>query len=378
MRKQLTILTLFFVPLTCIAQVRRIAIYDFATQAVRGDAINIYGDDKKVGGIVANRIMAKLLDASGFEVIDRQQIDNLMKEQNLRFSDRFDPHDAPRLGKILHVDAIVVGSVDSMAGAMKNNRMGIGKLGLGGAGTTAQATVSMRVISTESARVLIAESVNTKGSHSLGKGGSFAGKGGTSDNTVSEAHPEAPAATEALQKAADELAQKIISKSASLPTRGGGTQVASSGSSKGTKEVAQVSTPVASKTVGSSPVVSSTSESKSLKIGRVDGGKVYVIGGEDAGVKVNETFEVRRVTGTMKDDAGGVIETDEKVDTIVITDVEDRFAVGKSTSATLVAKPGDRLKPVKTPVRHRAASPAASTTAPVSSSGLPAPVQRHP
>src|SRR5207302_1378446 len=84
-------------------------------------------------------------------VIDRNQIDTLMREQNMKFSDRFDPRDAPRLGKLLNVDAIITGSVDAFADEVQNNRVGVGPIGLGKAQAVAEVTVSVRVISTETA-----------------------------------------------------------------------------------------------------------------------------------------------------------------------------------------------------------------------------------
>jgi len=375
MKMSIARLALILAPLVCLGQARRIAIYDFDPLPVRAEAISVYGDAKKVGGLVASRIMSKLLDAQGFEVIDRQQIDEIMREQNLKFSDRFDPREAPKIGRILHVDAIIVGSVDTLAASVKNNRMGFGKLGIGGMESTAEATVSMRVISTESARVFIAESVQTKGSHTLSKGASYAGKAGTDQGTTSDAHPEALAATAALQKAADELAAKIVSKADSLPTRGGTTQAAPLPNSS---KKAEASEPIgesarSNNEKAAAPAVPAT-ETR-LKIGRIDGSKIYIIGGENAGVKMNDTFEVRRVTGSMKDDSGGVIETDEKVDTIVVTEVQDKYAVARSTSTPSMAKVGDKLKPVKTPARRTTSSrPAAASNG---NAGLPSPVQRH-
>ena len=355
MTKHTALVALFLAPLACFAQVRRVAIYDFDSAPVRPDATSIYGDAKKVGGIVASRIMSKLLDAQGFQVIDRQEIDNIMKEQNLRFSDRFDPREAPRIGKLLHVDAIVVGSVDALGASMKNNRLGIGRLGVGGAESTAQATVSMRVISTETGQVLIAESIDAKGSHSLGKGATFLGKGGGEQGVDRDAHPEALAATAALEKAADELAGKIIDRAASLPARNGGAQTASIAPAKSSLLPAETDAAPAAPAPKPRPsAISATSPSgsKELKIGRIDGRQIFIIGGTNDGVKVGETFEVRHPTGTMSDGNGGVIQTDEKVDTIVVTDVEDKYSVAHSLAATPLAKVGDRLKPMRPVVHH--------------------------
>lgn len=65
----------------------------------------------------------------------------------------------------------------------------------------------------------------------------------------------------------------------------------------------------------------------------------------------------------MKDAHGNDIETGERVDTVVVTDVEDRFAVAHSVhpGAEMMAKVGGKLKKAKPPV-HRPSSTAAKRT----------------
>ena len=281
-----------------------------------------------------------------------------MKEQNLKFSDRFDPRDAPKLGKLLNVDAIVTGSVESLADEITNNRIGVGPIGVGKAQSVAEVTVSVRVISTQTAQIFMAEQVNNKQTHSLGKGGKVGNSGGSDNGSIS-AHPGAMAANLAVQGAADDIAAKIIAKADSLPTRTGGNSVASHKSGGG-----ETSSPSDSHSSGTTRLP----DTVSLQVGRVDAGKIYLTGGENAGVKPNEFFEVRRVTGKMKDPQGNDIEMDEKVEMIVVTDVQEKFSVAKAVSGTTAAKVGDRLK--------RAKAPAAVKKAPAAAPGLPAPVQR--
>jgi len=323
------------IPIAVTGQTKRIAVYDFNFTAVRGDVAHVFGSEKPVGAQVANRIIAKLVSAKGgaFEVIDRNQVDSIMKEQNLKFSDRFDPRDAPKLGKLLNVDAIVTGSVDQLADQLKNNRVGLGPIGLGKVESVADVTVSVRVISTETGRIFIADQVNNQQAYSLGRGGKV-GRNGT-EGESQNAHPAAVPADRALQAAADDIAAKIIAKADELPVRSG----AASSASRSKTGAPGASTPPASGGAG---------DAAALLVGRIDGGKIYITGGENAGLKVNDRFEVRHVTGTMKDAAGRDIETDERVDTVVVTDVEEKFAVAKSVNGGAAAiKVGDRLKRVK-------------------------------
>jgi hypothetical protein len=53
-----------------------------------------------------------------------------MKEQNLKFSDRFGRCDTPKLGKLLNVDAIITDSIHQISNEVQNNCVGIGPVGL--------------------------------------------------------------------------------------------------------------------------------------------------------------------------------------------------------------------------------------------------------
>jgi len=347
-------------PSVAFGQAKRLAVYDFEYKAVRGDVVQVYGSDKNVGAQVANRLISKLVNGKGaFDVIDRNQIDTLMKEQNLKFSDRFDPRDAPKLGKLLNVDAIITGSVDQIADEVQNNRVGIGPIGLGKSQSVAEVTVSVRVISTETAKIFMAEQVNNKQTHSLGKGGKVGNSGG--DGGSITMHPGAVSANQALQGAADDIAAKIIARASDLPSRSGA-------SSHSTAKSEPAHTNSVPSSESSSP--GRLPDTVGLTVGRVDGGKLYITAGENAGLKVNDYLEVRHVTGTMKDDQGHDINVDEKVETVVVTDVQERFAVAKLSGAgASAAKVGDKLKKVR--------APAAPKKAPTHASGaIPAPVQR--
>jgi len=62
-------------------------------------------------GDLAADLMTQSLIGHGAEVIERQRLDAVMKEQSLTASSSFDPATARQLGKLLGVDAIFVGTV---------------------------------------------------------------------------------------------------------------------------------------------------------------------------------------------------------------------------------------------------------------------------
>jgi curli biogenesis system outer membrane secretion channel CsgG len=306
------------------AQTRRIAVYDFDQTAVNADVLRIYGSANPVGKSLSSYLISKLLGSGGqFEVIDRGQIDNIMKEQNLKFSDRFDPSEAPKLGKLLNVDAIVTGSITTISAKVQNGGFKLGGYGLQRQDGVATVTANVRVISTETAKIMMAEAVKKDEKKSLGQSTVVAG--GSSSSSAQGAHPESEIAEQALQAAGEELAVRIAAKAAAMPAR-----------------ISTITPPPSASLPG--PAVTA------LKVGRVDGSKVYIAAGESAGLKEGDTFDVRRVTGSFKNEQGVDIDTDETIEQIVIQDVQEQFAVGKPAHpGASLAKQGDRLRKSRTP-----------------------------
>lgn len=62
-------------------------------------------------GDLAADLMTQSLVAHGADVVERQRLDSVMKEQSLTASSAFDPATAKQLGKLLGVDALFVGTV---------------------------------------------------------------------------------------------------------------------------------------------------------------------------------------------------------------------------------------------------------------------------
>jgi curli biogenesis system outer membrane secretion channel CsgG len=378
------------------AQSKRIAVYDFDDAAVRGDAENIFGNAKPVGAQVAAEIVSKLVKSKGnFDVIDRNQIDNLMKEQNLKFSPRFDPKDAPRLGKLLNVSAIVTGAVESLAGEVQNGRLGIGVVGVARSEAVVEAQVSVRVVSTESGRILVAETADKKQKHNLGNGMAVKGQGSGQGSATS--HPLAQAGTAALKSVGDDLAEKIIDQASSITGRPSTTTATKSSpqvvaSTRTPSHVAPAEEPApspapapAARTAPApAPAAATTAPaSQQFSVGRIDGTKVYITAGENAGIHVNDYMEVRHPSGTMKDDQGNVITMDERVETVIVTEVQDNYSIAKTSSGVATkAQVGDHVRRAKAPVAtKKAAAPTTSAnptaaSAPTSGGpGIPAPTR---
>jgi curli biogenesis system outer membrane secretion channel CsgG len=142
---------------------KRIAVFDFDNAAVQGAVSSLFFSTAapNLGKAAADLLVNRLVQDGSASVIERAAIDKLLAEQNLSNSDRFDPATAAKIGRILGVDAIILGSIthydyeDKTTGG-GGNRFG----GFGGSGMTtkhdirALVQISARVVSPDTAEVM--------------------------------------------------------------------------------------------------------------------------------------------------------------------------------------------------------------------------------
>ena len=85
---------------------RRVAILPFEYGAVRSTVGTV-----DVGKGITTLLITKLVNDGTYTVVERQILDQILKEQNFSVSDRADQSTAIKIGKLLSVDAIIVGTV---------------------------------------------------------------------------------------------------------------------------------------------------------------------------------------------------------------------------------------------------------------------------
>jgi curli biogenesis system outer membrane secretion channel CsgG len=143
---------------------KRVAVFDFENAAIQGGMTNPFFQNKApdMGKAVAELLITKLVKGGNVSVIERNAIDKLLAEQNLTNSDRTDPLTAAKLGRVLGVDAIILGTIthydydDKVTGG-GGARFG----GLGGVSTKmkhdikAKVTIDTRLVSPDTAEVLM-------------------------------------------------------------------------------------------------------------------------------------------------------------------------------------------------------------------------------
>src|SRR5437016_1561110 len=167
-------------------QKKRVAVMNFDYATVQSSVSAIWGVNQDVGKGIADLLVDKLVSDGTYSVIERKMLDKIIAEQNFSNSDRADPMSAAKIGKVLGVDAIVIGSITQFGRDDKKTSVGgaglggiTGRFGLGGVSKSdskAVVAVTARMVSTDTAEILASATgrgeSNRSGTSLIGAGGS--------------------------------------------------------------------------------------------------------------------------------------------------------------------------------------------------------------
>jgi curli biogenesis system outer membrane secretion channel CsgG len=298
---------------------KRVAIMDFDYATVHGGVAALFGQDVDVGKGVTDLLVTYLVKDGSYSVIERKALDKIMAEQNFSNSDRANPTSAAKIGKLLGVDAIIVGSITQFGNETKNTNLGgaggglIG-YGLGGFGhkkSKAIVALTARIVDIDSGEILaVAEGKGESQREStslLGGGGNWHGFGsGNADFGSSDF--QSTIIGEAVKSAVEQTSTQVIAGKEKLVTR--------------------------------------TIVVEGL-IAAVDGGPIILNVGGKAGVKVGDQLNVERVTREIKDPSSGKVirRIATTVGVVKVTDVDDISSVATTVSGTGF-KTGDAVRTV--------------------------------
>lgn len=148
-------------------QKKRIAILSFDAAAVEASAAKALGTSQDVGAFLSELVVGELLKGSTYTIVERRALDEVLKEQNFSNSNRADSKTAAAIGRVLGVDAIIVGSVTQFSveesavavGSGPLNRVTRGVLGGGKrVNSSANVGITARMVDTRTGEVLTAAS----------------------------------------------------------------------------------------------------------------------------------------------------------------------------------------------------------------------------
>src|SRR3989441_6568339 len=173
------------------ARKKRVAIFDFDYATVHSNVSAIFGSNVDIGQGISDMLVTMLVKDGTYSVIERKALDKILAEQNFSNSERADPSSAAKLGKILGVEAIIIGSITQFGRDDKKTGIGGGafggfgrKVGIGGIEkreAKGEVGVTARMINTETAEILASctgKGQSMRGGTSLLGAGAGGGSGG--------------------------------------------------------------------------------------------------------------------------------------------------------------------------------------------------------
>jgi curli biogenesis system outer membrane secretion channel CsgG len=286
----------------------RIAIVDFDYATVHSGVSAIFGQNVDVGKGITDLLVTYLVKDGSYSVIERKMLDKILAEQNFSNSDRADATSAAKIGKLLGVDAIIVGSITQFGNDTKNTGVGgvgagLGKLGIGGVRqkqSKAIVGLTARLVNVDTGEILAAaegmgESKRTSTSLA-GGGGGWGGFGGGAVN-FGNSDFQNTIIGEAVKAAVEKMSSAVISE-------------------RGRVQVRQV-------------VVSGL-------VAAVAGPQIVLNIGSRAGVKVGDQLSIERVSSEIKDPATGKVirRLSSSVGIVRVVDVDDQSAVAEIVSGS--------------------------------------------
>jgi curli biogenesis system outer membrane secretion channel CsgG len=298
---------------------KRVAIFDFDYATVQTASSAAFGTNVDVGKGITDLLVKYLVQDGTYSVIERQALDKILAEQNFSNSDRANPNSAAKIGKLLGVDAIIVGAVTQFGNDTKNTNVGGGGGGFGGFGiggfshknTKAIVNIDARIVDIDTAEILGVAEGHGESSRSstglLGGGGHWGGWGGGNVD-FGNSDFQQTILGEAVKKSVEQMSTGLIADNTKL----------------------QVRTIVVSGLVAA-----------------VDSGQIVLNVGGKAGLKVGDQLSVERITREIKDPSTGQVirRMTSPVGVVKVTDVDDVSAVAAPVSGAGF-KVGDAVKTV--------------------------------
>jgi curli biogenesis system outer membrane secretion channel CsgG len=309
MRRLIGSLTLFLLLTTAaVAQdKKRVAVLDFEYGTVASGVQAIFGTHYDIGKGVRDLVVEKLVQGGTYSVIERAALDKILAEQNFSNSDRANPATAAQLGKVLGVNVMILGSITKFGRDDKNTNVKTGAFGrfgaaIGGVGRNkakAVVAITARMVDVNTAEILAVttgEGESTRDGTSLLGGGAGGGGGGGASIDMGSSNFANTIIGEAVNNAVEPLARDLEKYS--------------------------------------DRVQASKIEVNGLVADYADG-LVIVNVGSEAGLKVGDVLQIKRVVREVKDPSTGAVlrRIENDLGSITLTEVDQGSAVGKYAGA---------------------------------------------
>jgi curli biogenesis system outer membrane secretion channel CsgG len=226
------ICTLVLLAVTGAAQTsgkKRVAVLDFDYGTVQSSVSSLFGTNQDVGKGITDMLVEKLVKDGKYSVIERKALDRILAEQNFSNSDRANPATAAKIGQILGVDAIIMGSITKFGRDDKSKSFGGAGLaprgfGIGGIKkneSKAVCAISARLVDTNTGEILAAvtgEGESKRSGTSLIGGGAGTGGGGVGGFDTHASNFGQTLLGEAVTQAVTDVGGQLGASVANVPT----------------------------------------------------------------------------------------------------------------------------------------------------------------
>jgi curli biogenesis system outer membrane secretion channel CsgG len=135
---------------------KRVAVFTFEDKT---DHSWGWWDGKSPGDGMADMLTTELVKSGKYTVIERQEIQSLMDEQNLGMTGRVTEQSAAQIGKLLGVELALVGAVTEFGYTQGEKGGRFGGFGVGLKNQKATVAVDVRFINTSTGEIIAAENI---------------------------------------------------------------------------------------------------------------------------------------------------------------------------------------------------------------------------
>ncbi|MCC6694451.1 MAG: hypothetical protein IT365_02370 [Candidatus Hydrogenedentes bacterium] len=257
------------------------------------------------GPVMAALLQDALMNSGRFVVVERAQLDAILKEQDLGAAGRINSQTALKIGQIVGASIMIQGTVtqfepgeEGKSGRV-NIPIGTGAVGIGGSKVTSKVAMQLRIIDLTTSQVLSSHKAEATGTHKSMGMDVYTSVGSAGGDQFKNT-PLGETAEECIKKCVDH----IISTMANVPF--------------------------------------------SARVAEVDGKTIYINAGSNRNVTAGMTLGVYKMGKVITDpDTGLALDVKmEKTGTIKVDDVQEKMSTCSLVDGKMPAK-GDTLKLVQ-------------------------------
>jgi curli biogenesis system outer membrane secretion channel CsgG len=283
---------------------KRVALLDFDYASIN----HWWSGNWDVGKGIADLVVTSLVKDGTYSVVERKKLDALLQEQNFSNSDRANPTSASKIGRVLGVNAMIVGSITQFGLEQKSSTLGgiasaIGGWGGGGIGKKegkASVAVDARLVDVNTGEILAVAAGKGTSKRSgllLGGGGGGGGGWGAGGIDMSSSNFQDTILGEATRMAVEDLSAQLIAQAGR---------------------------------------VEATTVKVEGLVADIAGDQVIINVGKNAGVSVGMILAVERVGREVKDPATGKVlrKITSAIGELQVTEADDSSAVAKVLSGS--------------------------------------------